>query len=396
MRGFDYEKLGDREWDMDVLTLVAKIHERKGRQDLFVRQKPAELERLLKIARIQSTESSNRIEGIVTTGTRMKQLLAEKTTPRNRDESEIVGYRDVLNTVHENYDLIPVKPNYILQLHRDLLKATGLTYAGHYKNVQNYINETRPDGTTVTRFTPIAPYDTPEAVNAICESYNRTIALEKVEPLILIPSFILDFLCIHPFNDGNGRMSRLLTLLLLYQNGYSVGKYISIEKEIEKTKDSYYDALKLSDSGWDEEKNDSTPFIRYMLQVVLACYQDFEERAGLMSETGHGSTAYDVVRAYVENHIGRFTGAEAIAHCPSIGRSSVLASLKRLLEEGVIERHGNGRGTWYTYTGGAARGINGDNEKSPLTDSITGVLKGHYDVSAERDKELRSKHGDTL
>lgn len=355
MRNFNYERLEDKHWDMDTLTLVARIHERKGRQDLFIRQKPAELERLVEIARIQSTESSNRIEGIVTTGTRMKQLLAEKTTPRNRGESEIIGYRDVLNTIHESYDMIPIRANYILQLHRDLLKVTGLTYAGHYKNVQNYINEVRPDGTAVTRFTPIAPYDTPRAMDQICESYNRTIALEKVEPLILIPNFILDFLCIHPFNDGNGRMSRLLTLLLLYQNGYMVGKYISVEKEIEKTKDSYYDALQLSDAEWDEGENDPTPFIRYMLQTLLACYQDFEDRVGLMIQTGKGSTAYDVVRAYVENHIGRFTGADAVAHCPSIGRSSVLSALKRLTEEGLVERHGTGRGTWYIYTGEASR-----------------------------------------
>lgn len=355
MRNFNYERLEDKHWDMDILTLVARIHERKGRQDLFIRQKPAELERLVEIARIQSTESSNRIEGIVTTGTRMKQLLAEKTTPRNRGESEIIGYRDVLNTIHESYDMIPIRANYILQLHRDLLKVTGLTYAGHYKNVQNYINEVRPDGTAVTRFNPIAPYDTPRAMDQICESYNRTIALEKVEPLILIPNFILDFLCIHPFNDGNGRMSRLLTLLLLYQNGYMVGKYISVEKEIEKTKDSYYDALQLSDAEWDEGENDPTPFIRYMLQTLLACYQDFEDRVGLMIQTGKGSTAYDVVRAYVEKHIGRFTGADAVAHCPSIGRSSVLSALKRLTEEGLVERHGTGRGTWYIYTGEASR-----------------------------------------
>lgn len=336
---------------MDILTLTARIHERKGRQELFVRQKPIELERLVEVAKIQSTESSNRIEGIVTTGTRMKQLAEEKTTPRNRDESEIVGYRDVLNTIHENYDVIPIQSNYILQLHRDLLKTAGLSYAGHYKNVQNYINEIRPDGTTITRFTPIAPYETPSAVNAICDSYNQTIAMEKVEPLILISDFILDFLCIHPFNDGNGRMSRLLTLLLLYQNGYSVGKYISIEKEIEKTKDQYYDALQLSDLGWDKEENDPTPFIRYMLQVILACYQDFEERVGLMAER-KGSTAYDVVKAYAENHIGKFQTADVLAHCPSIGKSSVQASLKRLTEEGFLERHGTGRATYYIYKAG--------------------------------------------
>lgn len=347
MRNFDYSRLAEMSWDSDILNMVAKIHEYKGRQDFFLRQKPAELERLVEVARIQSTESSNKIEGIVTTSTRMKQLFAEKTTPRNRDESEIMGYRDVLNTIHENHEYIPVRPAYILQLHRDLLKRAGYTYGGHFKNVQNYINETRSDGTVITRFTPVAPYETAEAIEKICDAYGRAIAEEKIDSLILIPVFICDFLCIHPFNDGNGRMSRLLTLLLLYKSGYKVGKYISVEKQIEKTKDRYYEVLEMSDAGWQEEENDPTPFIRYMLSVILACYTEFEERVGMVSAAGAKSSAYDIVKKYTEEKIGRFTGADVIAHCPSIGRSSVLAALKQLVEEGVIERHGNGRGTYY-------------------------------------------------
>ena len=178
-------------------------------------------------------------------------------------------------------------------------------------------------------------------------AYEQSVANEKIDSLILIPTFICDFLCIHPFNDGNGRMSRLLTLLLLYKNGYSVGKYISIEKQIEKTKDRYYDTLEASDAGWHEEKSDPTPFIRYMLQAILACYTEFEERVGLMSDTGNGSTAYDIVKKYTEKKIGKFTGAEVVAHCPSIGRSSALAALKRLTEEGLIVREGSGRSTFY-------------------------------------------------
>ena len=203
MRSFDYDRLADKAWGTDILNLVAKIHECKGRQDLFIRQKPAELDRLVEIAKIQSTESSNKIEGIVTTSARMKQLFEEKTTPRNRDEDEIMGYRDVLNTIHESNEYIPIRPSYILQLHRDLLKRAGSSYGGHFKNVQNYINEAKPDGTTVTRFTPIAPYDTPEAVENLCEAYEQAVANEKIDALILIPAFICDFLCIHPFNDGN-------------------------------------------------------------------------------------------------------------------------------------------------------------------------------------------------
>ena len=215
-----------------------------------------------------------------------------------------MGYRDVLNTIYESNEYIPIRPSYILQLHRDLLKRAGFSYGGHFKNVQNYINETKPDGTIVTRFTPIAPYDTPDAVEKLCNAYEQVIANEKIDSLILIPTFICDFLCIHPFNDGNGRMSRLLTLLLLYKNGYSVGKYISIEKQIEKTKDRYYDTLEESDAGWHEEENDPTPF-------------------------------------------GKFTGADVVTHCPSIGRSSVLAALKKLTDEGLIIREGSGRNTFY-------------------------------------------------
>ena len=347
MRSFDYSRLYDKAWDTDILNLVAKIHEYKGRQELFIRQKPVELDRLVEIAKIQSTEASNKIEGIVTTSTRMKQLFEKKTTPRNCDEDEIMGYRDVLNTIHESNEYIPIRPSYILQLHRDLLKRAGFSYGGHFKNVQNYINETKPDGTVATRFTPITPYDTPEAVENLCNAYEQAIANEKINSLILIPTFICDFLCIHPFSDGNGRMSRLLTLLLLYKNGYSVGKYISIEKQIEKTKDRYYDTLEESDVGWHEEENDPTPFIRYMLQVILACYTEFEERVGLMAENGNGSTAYDIVKKYTEEKIGKFTGADVVAHCPSIGRSSALAALKKLTAAGLIIRKGSGRSTFY-------------------------------------------------
>ena len=347
MRSFNYTKLANKAWNTDILNLVAKIHEYKGKQALFIRQKPVELNRLVEIAKIQSTEASNKIEGIITTSSRMKQLFQEKTTPRNRDEDEIMGYRDVLNTIHDSNEFIPIRPSYILQLHRDLLKRAGLSYGGHFKNVQNYINETNQDGTVVTRFTPISPYETPEAMEKLCNAYEEAISNEKIDSLILIPTFICDFLCIHPFNDGNGRMSRLLTLLLLYKNGYYVGKYISIEKQIEKTKDCYYDMLEKSGVSWHKEKNDPTPFIKYMLQVILACYIEFEDRVGLMTESKNSSTAYDIVKKYAEEKIGKFTGAEVITHCPSIGRSSALAALKKLTDEGFIIRKGFGRSTFY-------------------------------------------------
>ena len=347
MRKFDYKKLSEKSWDNEILLLCSKIHECKGRQDLFVRQKPAQLDRLVEISKIQSTEASNRIEGIVTTSTRMKQLFKEKTTPKNRDEKEILGYRDVLNTIHESHDYIDVSPNHILQLHRDLLKRAGFTYSGHFKNTQNYIKETKADGTEVVRFTPLAPYETPDAIEMICRSFSETLAMENVDPLILIPAFICDFLCIHPFNDGNGRMSRLLTLLLLYKSGYEVGKYISIEKQIEKTKDVYYDILQEIDHGWHEEENDPTPFIKYMLQLVLACYKEFEERVGVMDDSGVKSSAYDIVKAYVDNKLGKFTAADVLANCPGVGRTSAFNALKKLTEEEYIEKHGERQNAFY-------------------------------------------------
>ena len=347
MRRFDYTPLETRVWDTDIVNMIGKIHECKGRQAVWKGEKPAELTRLIEIAKIQSTEASNKIEGIVTTSARMKKLFAEKTMPRNRDEDEIMGYRDVLETIHENYEYIPIKPTYILQLHRDLLKKAKLSFAGHFKNCQNYINETLPDGTNITRFVPVEPYDTPRAVEELCEAYERARSRENIDSLLLIPIFLNDFLCIHPFNDGNGRMSRLLTLLLLYQNGYDVGKYISVEKQIEKTKDLYYTALQEAGIGWHEGNNDPVPFIRYMLQVILACYAEMEERIGTVSETGGRISAYDKVKAYAGEKIGPFTGADVAAYCPGIGRSSVLAALKKLTEEGRIEKRGVGKNTFY-------------------------------------------------
>lgn len=347
MRTFDYHRLSERTWDNEILSFVAQIHEHKGRQELFLRQKPVELTRLIEIAKIQSTESSNRIEGIVTTSPRLKQLMDDKTTPRNRDEEEILGYRNVLNLVHENYNVIPVRPNYILQLHRDLLKFTSFSYGGNFKSTPNEIDMTLGTGERIVLFKPLEPYETPDAVQAICDSLQRELALGEVDPLLLIPCFILDFLCIHPFNDGNGRMSRLLTLLLLYQNGYLVGQYISIEKAIADSKDIYYKALSQADQGWHTGENDPKPFIKYMLGIILGCYREFEARLTIAEKSGTRSTAYDVVKEYTMAHIGTFTKQDALAGCPGLGSSSVEAALKKLAQDGTIVRLGAGRKTHY-------------------------------------------------
>ncbi|MBQ4396173.1 MAG: Fic family protein [Clostridia bacterium] len=352
MKAFDYTLLAKQRWDTEVMNYTNLIHEYKGKQDLYLRQKPVELERLVDIAKIQSTESSNRIEGIVTTASRIQALVTEKTTPRNRGESEIAGYRDVLNTIHENYAYIPLQSNYILQLHRDLMQYTG-NPGGVYKNAQNYLQETKPDGTTFIRFTPVPPFETEPSVIAICDSYRKVTEQRLVDPLLVIPVFIADFLCIHPFCDGNGRMSRLLTLLLLYQSGYQVGKYISMEKHIEKTKDAYYDALERASYGWHEGQEDSEPFIKYMLGVILACCREFEERVDVLHQPGRNgkvpvkSSAIDIVRAAVKSRVGGFTKTEILNICPTISRSSVESGLRELIATGEIQKFGNGKSTYY-------------------------------------------------
>ena len=275
MRPFNYSDIKNQKWDSEILGLIAAIYKEAGKQELYLKQRPDELEKLVEIAKIQSTESSNAIEGIVTTNTRIKQLVKERTTPKNRDEQEIAGYRDVLSLIHENFDAITLSRNYILQLHKIMYSYMNNPMAGQTKNVQNYITATYPDGHTEVLFKPLAPFETPEAIDRICDEYNRVIGNMEVEPLIVIPIFIHDFLCIHPFNDGNGRMSRLLTTLLLYQSGFCVGKYISLEAKIAKDKDLYYNALGLAQHGWHQGTEDAVPFIKYLLGTILAAYKDF-------------------------------------------------------------------------------------------------------------------------
>lgn len=344
MRPFNYSNLSNHKWDSEILGYIAAIYKEAGKQELYLKQRPDELEKLVEIAKIQSTESSNAIEGIVTTSTRIKQLVEEKTAPRNRDEQEIAGYRDVLNIIHENFDAIPLSKNYILQLHKIMYSHMSNPMAGRTKNNQNYISAKYPDGHVETIFTPLAPYETPEALDRICEEYNRVIGNMEVEPLIAIPIFIHDFLCIHPFNDGNGRMSRLLTTLLLYRSGFYVGKYISLEAKIAKNKDLYYGALNQSRDGWHEGCEDSLPFIKYFLGIVLSAYRDFEDRFSIVEEK---LPAIEMVRKATLNKIGKFTKQDIRELCPSLSISSIEGSLRKMISSGEIKREGSGKSTFY-------------------------------------------------
>lgn len=347
MRAFHYKSEYQKLLTPEIVSLLAQIHEQKGQQSLLADAKRGALEELLEIAKIQSTEASNRIEGIITTDDRLKLIVRNKTTPRNRDEREIAGYRDVLNTIHENYPYIPIRPGMILQLHRDLYKFSGMTIGGSFKNSDNVIAETLPDGTKTVRFQPVPAWETPEAVDALCEAIDDAWNDAELDELLLIPMFILDFLCIHPFNDGNGRMSRLLTLLLLYRAGYLIGKYISLEKLIADSKDSYYEALQASSIGWHEARNDYLPFVRYLLGVILAAYREFAERANIL--TAAGKSKSDRVGMLIRSATGRITKAEILAQCPDVSQVTIQRALKDLLDRGDILKISGGRYTSYIW-----------------------------------------------
>lgn len=344
MRTFNYSIIKNQKWDSETLGLIAAIYKECGKQELYLKQRPDELEKLVEIAKIQSTEASNAIEGIVTTNTRIKQLVEEKTAPRNRDEQEIAGYRDVLSIIHASYDAIPLSKNYILQLHKIMYSHMHNPMVGQTKNVQNYISATFPDGHSKILFTPLAPFETLVALDRICEEYNKVIGNMELEPLIAIPIFIHDFLCIHPFNDGNGRMSRLLTTLLLYRSGFYVGKYISLEAKIAKNKDLYYAALSRAQHGWHEGTEDVVPFIKYLLGTILASYKDFGDRFAIVEEK---LPAIEIVRKASLNIIGRFMKQDIREQCPSLSLSSVEGALRKMVAAGELKREGAGKATRY-------------------------------------------------
>ncbi len=347
MREYQYKSVYEQLLSADIVALLSQIHEFKGKQTLYIEAKPDALAQLLEIAKIQSTEASNRIEGIVTTDERLKQLVRDKTMPRTRSEKEIAGYRDVLLTIHGSYDYIPPHPSLILQLHRDLYKFSGKSIGGNYKNSDNGITEARADGTRTIRFQPVAAWETPEAMQKLCDALDEALNDAELDPLVLIPMFILDFLCIHPFNDGNGRMSRLLTLLLLYRAGYIVGKYISIEKLIADSKETYYEVLQESSCDWHEGKNDYAPFVRYMLGVIVAAYREFSNRVEL--RTNVKLTKAERVREIIRGHLGTITKADIAELCPDISEVTIERALAELKNAGEILKISGGRYTKYTW-----------------------------------------------
>ena len=345
MRQFDYNTLPATLLDPEISGLLSAIHEYRGKQELYLAAKRDILDTLLEVAKIQSTEASNRIEGIFTSEARLKELVEEKSAPRNRNEREIAGYRDVLATIHENFEHIPVTPNTILQLHRDLYSFLASGTGGSWKNSDNIIAETGADGKSAVRFKPLAAFETPRAMDDLCSAHGEAMRLEVHDPLLLMALFVFDFLCIHPFNDGNGRMSRLLTLLLLYKNGYLVGKYVSIEKLIENSKESYYQTLRESSFNWNDGKNDYRPFVRYYLGTLLKACREFEDRVEHVFAVRVNKS--ERIRRLFEQNYRKLSKQEIIAFCPDISEVTVERTLKNLLDSGFIAKVGAGRTTAY-------------------------------------------------
>ncbi|NLJ94803.1 MAG: Fic family protein [Clostridiaceae bacterium] len=345
MRRFDYKEKPKTLLIPEIVALIGNIREMKGKQDLFVEADADILSSLLEVAKIQSTESSNRIEGIYTSDTRLKKLVVQQAKPRNRSEQEIAGYRDVLSTIHENYDYIPVEPNVILQLHRDLYSFSGIGFGGNYKSTDNVIAEIHSDGTESVRFKPVSAFETKQAIEDLCQAFNQAVVKGEYDPLILISMFVLDFLCIHSFNDGNGRMSRLLTLLLLYKSGYIVGKYVSIEMLIEQTKDTYYEALQSSSADWHEEKNDYEFFTRYLLGVIQKAYLEFKDRVEHLKY--RKLTKAERVESIINKSLVPISKSEILEFAPDISKITVERALKNLQDENKIKKLGQGKSTKY-------------------------------------------------
>lgn len=344
MREFDYSKLLDLNIPAKMYDLISKIYEYKGKQELYVANFSDVLDKMVEVAKIQSTKSSNAIEGISTNDTRLEKLMNKKSEPKNRNEEEIYGYREVLDIIHENYESIEFTKNNILTLHNKLYSYSGERHKGKFKTMDNSIVEVNSLGEKKVRFQPVSAFETEKYIDAMIEAYNKALSL-KIPPLLLIPTVIHDFLAIHPFADGNGRMSRLLTLLLFYKNEFFVGKYISLEMIIEETKDIYYEELQASSENWHDGTNNDLPFIKYMLSVIYKAYSECDERFKLISEKSLSSS--DRVMKIFANSLEPLSKSDIVVLCPDISQRTIERALKELKDSGIIKQVGKGRSTKY-------------------------------------------------
>ena len=344
MKSFEYDYYLGQPISQKILIAVRTLGEYKGKETLFKDQFPEVLKTLQQAAIIQSTESSNRIEGIIVPEKRIRMIVVQNTKPQNRSEEEVAGYKDILNDLHTNADKYKLTPQLILKWIKQLYRYTSVKVDG-YKKEDNAILEILPNGKTVIRFHPLSAKATPKAIEKLCGSFNNSISQNKVEPLLAVASFVLDFECIHPFKDGNGRMGRLLTLLLLYQIGYEVGRFISIERIIEESKEAYYDALYNSSQKWHEEEHDLIPWWNYFLSTLIAAYKEFEQRVGKIT-TGKGAKR-DMVFAAIERLPDEFSFSDVQRACPGISFSTLKRSLQQLKKEKIIKTIGKGRDAKY-------------------------------------------------
>ena len=331
----------------EQISILRSLGEYRGKQALFFKQSPEALKSLQLVAKIESSESSNRLEGIELPHKKIEELVIKDTTPKNRSEQEIAGYRDALNLIHESGEHMPFTPNIILQLHTILCRYLA-NPGGRFKATDNEIIENHPDGTKRIRFTPTKAHLTLNAVNQLTENYSVDVKEQKQDALILIPLAILDFLCIHPFSDGNGRISRLLTLMLLYQFNYQVGRYISLERIFENSKESYYETLEASSQNWHADKHDAKPWLNYFWGALLRAYREFEERVGVIT-TSRGSKT-ELVRLAVNRKIAPFSISDIESDCPGISRDMIRQVLRKMRDEGLIIASSSGRGAVWRRT----------------------------------------------
>jgi Fic family protein len=330
------------------LATLRALGEYQGKQKLYTTQSPETLADLKLVAVVESTESSNRLEGVVVAPSRLKSLVIRNAMPKSRSEQEVAGYRDALALIHESARDMPFKDSIVLQLHSMLYRYMPQP-GGRWKATNNDIVERHPDGSTRLRFQPVAAHLAPMAMEQLTQRYAVALDQHLADPLVLVPLAMLDFLCIHPFADGNGRMSRLLTLVLLYQFDYVVGRYISLERIFEASKEGYYETLEASSQGWHEGRHDVKPWLDYFWGALLRAYKEFEERVGTYTH-GRGNKG-DRVRAQVLQRTQPFSISEIEESCPGISRDMVRLVLRAMKVEGLIEPTGKGRSAkWVKLT----------------------------------------------
>lgn len=324
-----------------IAVTLGGIDRAKGAESASGKRRREGLKTLTAIARIQSVESSNAIENIRAPAERIRKLVVNNDEPTNRDEQEIAGYRAVLDTIDADAAHIPFTPSVVEQLHRDLYQFTS-SPAGRWKSVENSIQQVGPDGARTVRFQTLAAAATPAAMVELHERFAAASTAGEHHPLLLIGCYVFDFLAIHPFLDGNGRVSRLLTLLMLYQAGYDVGRYVSLERLVDETRETYYEALQAAGHGWHEGEHDVSPWLRYFLGILTAAYGELQ--ASAITVSGRGSKR-EAIRRHIETAIAdEFTVADIRKAVPAASQSYISKTLTRLREEGAIEPVGTGRG----------------------------------------------------